>query len=431
MFLTMRALWVMLAGIPLVVLMPRLSVVALWVLVLLILVTFDVVAAPSPRLLRMERSVSRTVRLGESATCTLTVTNTGRRTASLLLRDAWPPSAGAGGERGRMRVPGGQRRRHRTQLTPWRRGDREAGPIAVRSSGPLGIAGRQASLWAPAVLRVLPAFRSRRHLHSRLAQLREMDGRSSVMVRGAGTEFDSLREYVVGDDVRSIDWRSSARRGEVVVRTWRPERDRRVLILIDTGRLAAARLVDAPRLDAQIEAALLLAALASHAGDRVDVVALDNVMRAQVRGQSGPALMSAMADALAPVEAELIESDWTLMASVAQSTLSQRSLVVILSALDGATGVDPAMLRSLSALARTHTVVLGAATDPDLESLRRNRQDAEAVYLAASADQELADIEVMRHRLRQAGVEVVEASDQLLAPALADTYLALKRAGRL
>ena len=116
-----------------------------------------------------------------------------------------------------------------------------------------------------------------------------MDGRSAVNVRGAGTEFDSLREYVVGDDVRSIDWRSSARRGEVLVRTWRPERDRRVLVLIDTGRLAAARLGDEPRLDAQIEACLLLSALASRAGDRIDVVARDERVRAQVRRASGEA----------------------------------------------------------------------------------------------------------------------------------------------
>lgn len=431
MFLTMRAVWVMLAGIPLVLLAPSPSTVMLWVLALAVLIVLDVVAAPSPRVLKCERTVSRAVRLGEAATCTLSVTNTGTRAVRLVLRDAWPPSAGAAADRGRLTIPAGERRRHRTRLAPWRRGDREAGPVTVRSAGPLGIAGRQASLWAPAVLRVLPAFRSRRHLPSRLARLREMDGRSAVMVRGAGTEFDSLREYVVGDDVRSIDWRSSARRGEVVVRTWRPERDRRVLILIDTGRLAAARLADAPRLDSQIEAALLLSALASHAGDRVDVVALDSMVRGQVRGQSGPALMSALADSLAGVEARLIESDWTLMASLAQSQLSQRALVVILTGMDGAAGVDPVMLRSLSALAQRHTVVLASATDPALEGLRRQGRDAETVYVAAAADKELADIEAVGQRLRRSGVEVVEAPDQLLAPALADAYLDLKAAGRL
>ena len=107
-----------------------------------------------------------------------------------------------------------------------------------------------------------------------------------VLIRGQGTEFDSLREYVVGDDVRSIDWRATARRADVVVRTWRPERDRRVVIVLDTGRTSAGRVgVDPtasdpggwPRLDWSMDAALLLAALASRAGDHVDFLAHDRV----------------------------------------------------------------------------------------------------------------------------------------------------------
>lgn len=246
MFLTMRAVWALLPGIILAFIAPRPAAVLAWAGVVLVLVVIDVVYAPSPRLLRASRAVGHGVRLGESITSTLTLANTGRRTVRLLLRDAWPPSAGAAHERGSMTIPPAQRRRHSTVLTPQRRGERDAGPLTVRVMGPLGIAGRQASLNVPATVRVLPAFRSRRHLPSRLARLREMDGRSAVMVRGEGTEFDSLREYVVGDDVRSIDWRSTARRGEVLVRTWRPERDRRVLIVIDSGRLSAARLGDAP-----------------------------------------------------------------------------------------------------------------------------------------------------------------------------------------
>ena len=370
------------------------------------------------------------IRLGESITSTLTVTNTGRRTARLLLRDAWPPSAGADHERGGMTIPPGQRRRHSTVLTPRRRGDRRAGPLTVRVAGPLGIAGRQASLNVPACLRVLPAFRSRHHLHSRLARLREMDGRSAVMVRGEGTEFDSLREYVVGDDVRSIDWRSTARRGEVLVRTWRPERDRRVLIVIDSGRLSAARLGDAPRLDAQIEATLLLAALASRAGDRVDVLALDDAVRAQVRGSSGAVLMTALAEHLTDVEPRLTELDWTLLASRVRTVLSQRALVVVISALDGSGG-DAAMIRTLTTLARDHTVVLASALDPELEELRAARDNTDSVYVAASAEKDLVELDAVRRRLRRGGVEVVEAPDQSLAPALADCYLDLKAAGRL
>ena len=105
------------------------------------------------------------------------------------------------------------------------------------------------------MLRVLPAFPSVRHLPSRLARLRELDGRAAVRVRGQGTEFDSLREYVDGDDVRSVDWRASARTRSVVVRTWQPERDRRVVLVLDTGRTSAGRVDDVPRLDSAMDAA--------------------------------------------------------------------------------------------------------------------------------------------------------------------------------
>ena len=135
-------------------------------------------------------------------------------------------------------------------------------------------------------MRVLPPFTSRKHLPSRLARLRELDGRRLALIRGQGTEFDSLRDYVPGDDVRAIDWRATARRQAMVVRTWRPERDRHLLVVLDTARTAAGRVGDAPRLDAAMDAALLLAALAARAGDRVDLLAYDRQVRAASR-QSG------------------------------------------------------------------------------------------------------------------------------------------------
>lgn len=429
MFLSTRAVWLMAAGLLAAVLVPRPLTVLVWTVLVCALVGLDVAAAVSPRLLHVQRRVQRSVRLGETAVSTLTVVSAASRPVLVEVRDAWPPSAGAGRTRSTLRIPAGQQRRTRTSLTPTRRGDRHGDLVTVRVRGPLGLAGRQASLRSDARLRVLPAFVSRRHLASRLARLREMDGRASVMVRGEGTEFDSLRAYVVGDDVRSIDWRSTARRGEVLVRTWRPERDRRVLIVIDTGRMSAARLEDGPRLDAQIEATLLMAALAGRAGDRVDVLAMDVEVRSQVRGESGPGLMSALADALAPLEPAMVQTDWTLVASQVAGALPQRSLVVVLTALDGVG--EAATLRALSRIAHDHVLVLASGTDPGLAALRAGRQDGESVYLAAAAERDLIDLETTRTRLRRAGAEVVEAPPASLAPALADTYLSLKAAGRL
>ena len=242
--------------------------------------------AGSVRRLRLARSGDRAVRLGEAATVNLRIANASNRRVRGIVRDAWSPSAGAVRARTDIDLPAGERRLITTMLVPTRRGDRHADRVTVRSFGPLGLAGRQGGHRVPWTVRVLPPFASRKHLPSKLARLRDLDGRSAVLIRGQGTEFDSLREYVPGDDVRSIDWRATARAADVVVRTWRPERDRSVVLVLDTGRTCAGRVGDAPRLDSAMDAALLLAALATRAGDRVDLLAYDREVRASVQARS-------------------------------------------------------------------------------------------------------------------------------------------------
>src|SRR5699024_1890560 len=244
----------------------------------------------------------------------------------------WQPTAGADRIRPRVTIPPREARTVSLRLTPRRRGALRSEFVAVRTLGPLGFAGRSSALPAPAEIRILPPFRARRHLASRVQRLRELDGATSLQVRGQGTEFDSLREYVRGDDVRSIDWRATARASTTMLRTWRPERDRHVTIILDTGRTAAARVGDATRLDATFEAALLLAALANRAGDHVHVLAYDRVVRARVTGVDGPRLLPEMTDALAPVEAQLIDTDWDGALGEATRLARRPSLVVILTA---------------------------------------------------------------------------------------------------
>ncbi|GCE78111.1 DUF58 domain-containing protein [Cellulomonas biazotea] len=430
MTLTWRAVLLVALGVPLVLVLPSGGTVLAWALVCVALCVLDAALAASPRLVAVERDVPVSVRLTEPATSTLTLTNVGTRRLRAVVRDAWPPSAAAEQDRHVVDVAPGDGARARTVLRPERRGDALADRVTIRSSGPLGLAGRQASLTVPGRLRVLPEFASRRHLPSRLARLREMDGRAAVQVRGPGTEFDSLREYVIGDDVRAIDWRASARRADVVVRTWRPERDRRVVIVLDTGRTSAVRVLDAPRLDAAIEAALLLSALATRAGDRVELVAFDRRVRARVAGTAGPRLMPALADALATTQPQLVETDWPGVVTQVRERLSQRALVVLLTALD-ASAVERGLLGVAGQLTARHQVVLASVADPEAESLRTARGDAREVFDAAAAERGGLERSAVAVRLRQRGVEVVDALPDDLAPALADTYLALKAAGRL
>jgi uncharacterized protein (DUF58 family) len=173
-------------------------------------------------------------------------------------------------------VPAHERRRFDRRCAPTRRGDRQrrSGDDPVRSAR-WGSRPGSALFAVPGTLRALPPFPSRRHIPSRLASLRQLDGRAAVRTRGQGTEFDSLRDYVEGDDVRSIDWRATARRQHLVVRTWQPEQHRRVILVLDTSRTSAGRIGDTRAWTPRWMRPLLLTALAGLARDRVQVLAGD------------------------------------------------------------------------------------------------------------------------------------------------------------
>jgi uncharacterized protein (DUF58 family) len=390
----------------------------------------DLALAGNIRRLRLHRSGDTNVRLGETAAVTLIVENPGERPVRARIRDVWPPSAAATPRSVRLTVPPGERRRVDLRLIPTRRGDRKSVTTTIRSYGPLGLAARQLSRAAPWTVRVLPAFPSRRHLPGKLARLRELTGQHVALIRGQGTEFDSLREYVDGDDVRSIDWRATARRADVVVRTWRPERDRRILLVLDTGRTAAGRVGDIPRLDCSMDAALLLAALASRAGDRVDMLVYDRRVRARVEGVARTDVLPAMVQAMAPLEPELIESDAAGMISTIMSRVRQRCLVVLLTELNTA-AIEEGLMPLLPQLTARHLLMLAAVSDPRVTEMAGARGDLTAVYEAAAAERATADRRRLTAELRKYGVEVVDAPPADIAPALADAYLALKAAGRL
>lgn len=440
MILTGRAGLAALACVIPIAVSPRPATSFVVLLALLAMAVFaDAGLAANTRTLQFTREPNSSVRLGQSVKAVLLIRNAGRRRFRGQVRDAWPPSTRAEPYTHAVDIAAGDFQRVETALRPTRRGDASSAVVTARSFGPLGMAGRQRSVPVAGKVRVLPPFLSRKHLPSRLARLREIDGLLPTLIRGQGTEFDSLREYVVGDDVRSIDWRATARRADVVVRTWRPERDRRVVIVLDTGRTAAGRVgVDPtsgdpngwPRLDWSMDAALLLAALASRAGDHVDFLAHDRVTRAGVFGASRTELLAQLVDAMAPLQPALIESDAAAMVSTIVRRARRQALVVLLTDLNAA-ALDEGLLPVLPQLSAKHKVIIAAVADPRVDQLASGRADAAAVYDAAAAERSRNDRRASASRLAHHGVEVVDAAPAELGPALADCYLAMKATGRL
>lgn len=430
MFILFRFVLLGILGFIPMILWPSYLTVFGLLVVLLVVFGVELLLTPSPRLVTIQRSENQQVRLDEPLEVWVEVTNRSRRRMFGLVRDGWQPSANDSQPAQSMDISVGASQRFTTVLVPKRRGTVRTRKLTVRTYGPLRLGGRQYTHTSTGGVTVVPPFRSRRHLPSRIHQLREIEGRSAVYAPGAGHEFDSLREYVRGDDVRTIDWRASARSDELIVRTYRPERDRRVVVVLDSSRASAVRVGDETRFDAGIEAALFMSALANAGGDRVDLMTLDQSVRTRSSSEEKGHLLHRVSTALSKVFPRLLAADWSVLPPEISKVTRQRAFIVLVTPLDSA-AIEEGLIPILPVLTKRHVVLIAAVADPELDDMAQDRQSSDEVFIAASAEAQKLRNRKMVKLLNRYGAEVIEAQPEDLPTAVGDMYLRLKAAGRL
>jgi uncharacterized protein (DUF58 family) len=407
------------------------SVVAVNALLLGVAVA-DFLRTPDPRRLTVERNLPDTLQLGATAPVSWRVSNPSPRQLRVRLADDLAPSLQARDRRASLEVPAHGTARAGTDLTPLRRGRFTIGRVTVRVDGPLGLCGRQRTLPLEGSLLVLPAFPSRRRaeLAVRSARVAE-SGERTARGRGGGTEFEGLREYTIDDEFRRIDWAATARARHPVVRTYRPERNQTVIVLVDTGRTMAARVGDVPRLDHALDAALALTTVATRLGDRVGLVVFDEAVRAVLPPRGRHDQIRRVAERLADTTPRLVESDYTSAFAATLTRFRRRALLVVLSDLTPGS-VEQTLLPALGLVTRRHEVVVAGVDDPDVRAWAHGEPaEAATAFRAAAAVTELDRRAGVIRRLRQAGARVIDATPDHLAAGVADAYLRLKSSGRL
>lgn len=430
MFISFRFVLLAIAGFIPMVFWPSWATVFALVGILALVLFVDIAFTVSPRNVSIVRSENKQVRLAEPLEVWVELTNTTNRRMRGQIRDGWQPQANDPQPLHRIDIAAGATQRLTSVLTPARRGTVRSRKLTVRCVSPLRLAGRQYTHDAHGDVTVVPPFHSRRQLPSRINQLREIEGRSAVHTPGAGHEFDSLREYVRGDDVRTIDWRASARSTDLIVRTYRPERDRRVVVVLDASRASAVRVGDETRFDAGIEAALFMSALANAGGDRVDLVTLDQTIRSRSSSEDKGPLLYRISTALSKIFPRLLAADWSLLPPEIARITQQRAFLVLVTPLNSA-AIEEGLIPILPVLTQRHAVVIAAVADPELEAMAQQRETSDDAFIAASAEAQKLRNRKMVRLLNRYGADVVQAQPQDLPTAVGDTYLRLKAAGRL
>jgi uncharacterized protein (DUF58 family) len=344
----------------------------------------------------------------------------GRAPGALRLRQPLPPDLRLDPPEADGRLEG--------VLAPLRRGRHVLPAAAVRSTGPLGLGRAFGRALGEAEVLAYPDLPAawRLALAVRQGRFRE-SGRRTRGPLGLGTDFESVRDYLPDDDVRQINWRATSRLGRPMSNQYRVEQDRDVVCIVDTGRLMAAPLDDRTRLDAAVDAAVAVAAVADEVGDRCGTLAFDLEVRRSVapRRRGGRAVVQALFD----VEPTSVESDYELAFHAVGD--AKRAFVLVFTDLLEPTAARP-LAEALPVLRRRHVVAVASVVDPDLAHLvAREPADARDVYTTVAALDVLAARARAVALLRRAGADVIEAGPDALGAACVRAYLRAKARARL
>jgi uncharacterized protein (DUF58 family) len=315
---------------------------------------------------------------------------------------------------------------HKYDIVPTRRGPRDFHAVTVRYVSPLGLVARQERTVLPAHIDVYPDVHAARALDLLRRQGRQDARLGSLRVRGGDTEFERLRPYQRGDEVRHIDWRASARRDDLTVRQFQAESNQNVVFALDIGRGMRGESGGLTSIDHALNAALLAADVALRGGDKAGLMAFDEQPRRFLAPTGGRAGGRKLTRAVYALEAGFSATDYRSALTFLRTQVRARSLFVIFTNLLEQRSAKE-LASSLRGCLPRHLPLCVLMRDTDVESLAlAPAASAEDLYVRAAAAEALAWRDALIRSLRNAGVLVIDAKPGDVTPHLVQSYLAIK-----
>jgi len=316
---------------------------------------------------------------------------------------------------------------------PQRRGIHKLGKTLILWRSRLGLFRIRAEVSRQGTVAVLPPASAPQH-KSALTQrsLREELGIRPRPARGEGTEFESLREYVAGDDPRHVDWHASARRGRLIVRQHQTERHHTVMIAIDTGRLMAGRIEATSKLDWAIDCAIALARASREYGDRVGLLAFDQQLRVFARPKAGFSGIGGIVSATLALSPFPFEPNYRVLVETLARYQKRRALIVVLTDfVEGSASRE--LEQYLGILAHRHLVMLVAMRDRMLAELDQREPGItrERLYRRLALQDLATEREAALARIAAFGAQTLDLDPARITAPVLNRYLAIRQAALL
>ncbi|HEX8456140.1 MAG TPA: DUF58 domain-containing protein [Pyrinomonadaceae bacterium] len=408
--------------------------VACYDALLLLLVFIDVRASRRlPAGVEITRELAGRFHIGAETEVSVRVANHTTKTFAVRVKDEHPPELKLVSPReASFQVEAQTTAALVYGLVPPRRGRYEFGRIAVRYLSRMRLAWCATGASAPEWIKVYPNLR-----RARETELKALGARSLVAAhrrstwRGEGRDFESLREYVPGDELRHVSWSATARRGKLTTRQYQIERDQTILIALDAGRLMTARIEDESKFDSAIHAALALMSAAARGGDNAGLAVFARRVGAYVPPARGHEQMEAVLEALHNVEPEMIEPSYTRAFEFIAANCKRRALVVVLTDLVDEEG-SRELLTSLKLLRPRHLPLVATIGDRDLTAaVRDTPESVRDLFNQSVAEEIMLQREAALRRVERLGGLALDVTAATLAPTLLESYIRVKERGLL
>lgn len=417
--------------------LPALTGVALlYAIGLLIVTAMDGHSAGSAAQFQVRRQHDQKLSLGVLNAVTLEIDSRSQRAQRLVIQDDAPSG---------FIIPDGQRRAlsiaplaseaSTYHVRPLQRGDYAFGNIHLRWEGPLGLFVCQTVVKASETVKVYPNIYAIRQYDLLLQRdhLSEM-GLRTTRVPQQGTMFESLRDYTPDHPYRSINWKATARRGKPISADYEPERNQRILILLDVGRMmrSAIRVEEGgdtwnmAKIDFVINSVLLLAYVAIQKGDQVGLFVFADQVKQFLPPAAGRGQFQRLLEVMYALGSEPVEADYGRAVSFLRAQQKKRALIILFTDLSGARASE-SLLAHLPRLTPQHLPLLVTIRDPSLDSEAAQVPNySDAVYRRAVAEQLIGERRLLLDKLRRRGVLTLDTDARQLSTNVVSRYLQLK-----
>lgn len=383
--------------------------------------------------LSSHREFDRRFAIGDPTEVRVVVENSSEREFHMQLKDEYPAAMNLQDSReAEMRLDSHETASFTYSLTPPKRGRYEFGRTALRFKSRLGLVWCQTSIGEIQSVKVYPNMRRAREI-----ELKALGARSFLAIqrravrRGEGREFESMRDYVRGDELRHISWTATARRNRLTTRQYQIERDQTVMIALDGGRLMTGRIGSETKFDTAIHASLALMSACARAGDNCGLAVFGRRVKKYLPPKRGLEHMDATLEALHDMEPEMIEPSYARAFQFIASSSKKRAFVVVLTDLvDKESSKE--LINSLKLLRPRHLPLVVTIGDRDLNAAVSKRPEGiKEVFVQSAAEEIIHQREQALRQVESLGGLALDVTTATLGPRLLETYLRVKERGLL